>query len=309
MNDLLNVQIKDAAPHIFKRPFLSVDQNAQLLQVTPFLVIGPQIYVDGIIVIDDDVDRGKGRPVGRIGSKHIISSILNEGYPNWLHSTASEIMDTFVGALEMHSPLSMALDIFKKTKIAFVPILTPRKEEDDVADDLTPIASFAIRDVLPLIRESNFEIPIKQLSSPLISVDRTTSIKDILDYMMNRGIRNIGIKEDLSAHKNNHGFGGDKDRRHAKLLGIINDRKILEFLLSHNGREAMRKNGIAGLAEVSIMDNLDMASISKVNPNTTVSDAAELLMDIRNPYLIVGREEGKDNEEDNWILTPWDIVT
>jgi len=59
MNDLLNVQIKDAAPHIFKRPFLSVDQNAQLLQVTPFLVIGPQLYVDGMIVIDDEVDEEK----------------------------------------------------------------------------------------------------------------------------------------------------------------------------------------------------------------------------------------------------------
>jgi hypothetical protein len=35
----------------------------------------------------------------------------------------------------------------------------------------------------------------------------------------------------------------------AKLANIINDRKILEFLLSHNGREVLRKDGIAGLAD------------------------------------------------------------
>ena len=53
MNHLSDIRIKDAAPHIFRRPFLFVESNTQMLQIATFFVIGPQIYVDGIIVIDE----------------------------------------------------------------------------------------------------------------------------------------------------------------------------------------------------------------------------------------------------------------
>jgi hypothetical protein len=59
------------------------------------LAIGPQIYVDGLVVIDKG--RGKEEPVGRISSKQIISKILNLGYLEWLDLKASQIMDRFVG--------------------------------------------------------------------------------------------------------------------------------------------------------------------------------------------------------------------
>jgi hypothetical protein len=87
------------------------------------------------------------------------------------------------------------------------------------------------------------------------------------------------------------------DIKSSKLPNIINDRKILEFLLSHNGREVLRKDGIAGLADININNNLDIISPTTVKSNTTVSRAAELLMDIHNPYLILEEEEA-----------PWDIV-
>ncbi len=80
MNRLLYIQIKDAAPHIFQRPILFVDSSTQMLQVATFLAIGPEIYVDGLLVIDDKVQRGK--PIGRISSRHIICCILDSGYPD-----------------------------------------------------------------------------------------------------------------------------------------------------------------------------------------------------------------------------------
>ena len=64
----------------------------------------------------------------------------------------------------------------------------------------------------------------------------------------------------------------------------------------------MQRDGIAGLAHNSIINHLDMISATKVNCHTTISNAAELLMDIRNPCLIL--EEGENNS----IVTPWDIV-
>ena len=67
MKTLLDTQIKDAAPQIFRRPFLSVESNTRMVQIATFFAIGPQIYVDGITVIDEV----QKRPVGRISSKHM----------------------------------------------------------------------------------------------------------------------------------------------------------------------------------------------------------------------------------------------
>ncbi len=304
MNYLLDIQIKDAAPHIFRRPFLFVEPNTRMLQIATFLAIGPQIYVDGIIVIDDKVQRG--RPVGRISSKHIISSILDSGYPDCLQKNASQIMDSFVMPLEMDSHLKKALEVFERTRFAFIPIITKKDTtEDKEGDSIVVTASLAIRDILPLIAKANLDIPIKELSSQLISVDGKTSVRIALDYMLNKGIRNIGIREELSAHDGSGGDESDESSRKSKLPHIINDRKILEFLLSHNGREVLRKDGIAGFADLHIANNLDIISATTVNSNTTVSSAAELLMDVHNPCLILG---GNEKEEHNYIITPWDIV-
>jgi hypothetical protein len=89
------------------------------------------------------------------------------------------------------------------------------------------------------------------------------------------------------------------------LPGIINDRKILEFLLSHDGRTVLRKNGIAGLADLNIVDNLDIISPTTVKSDTTVTRTTELLMDIHNPCLIL-EDNGKG--EHNYVVTTWDIV-
>jgi hypothetical protein len=52
---------------------------------------------------------------------------------------------------------------------------------------------------------------------------------------------------------------------------------------------------------------LDIISPTTVKSNTTVSRAAELLMDIHNPCLILESNE-KEEGEHNYIITPWDIV-
>ena len=54
--------ISDIVPHIFKRPVLSVRQADSLLQVGTFLAIGPQIYVDGLVVLDGQKPVGDRRP-------------------------------------------------------------------------------------------------------------------------------------------------------------------------------------------------------------------------------------------------------
>jgi hypothetical protein len=52
---------------------------------------------------------------------------------------------------------------------------------------------------------------------------------------------------------------------------------------------------------------LDIISIAQIKSNTTVSKAAELLMDIRNPCLISEGNKGEE-ETDNYIVSPWDVL-
>jgi predicted transcriptional regulator len=303
MNHLSDIRIKDAAPHILKRPILFVEPNTRMLQVATFLATGPEIYVDGLFVIDDKVKRGK--PIGRISSRRIISSILDFGYPDCMQKNASQMMDGLVMPLEMDSPLKKALEVFKTTGFAFVPIIA--KSDDVEGPSLRIAASLSIRDILPLIAKANLSIPVKEFASRLVSVSGKSSIRNALDHMLNKSIRNIGISVEFLYQIDSSIKGGDERGKEANLCHIINDRKILEFLLSHNGRQVLLKDGIAGLADININNNLDMISPTTVKSYTTVSRVAELFMDMHNPCLILESNE-KESKENRYIITPWDIV-
>ena len=275
-----------------------------MLQVATFLAIGPEIYVDGLLVIDDKVQRDK--PIGRISSRHIISCILDFGYPGCMQKKASQMMDGLVMPLEMNSPLKTALEVFKTTGFAFVPIVA-KSDDMDEGDSLRIAASLAIRDFLPLIAKANLSIPAKEFASQLVSVSGKTSIRNTLDYMLDKGIRNIGINEEPTYRVGGRTAGGDERNKNHKLYHIINDRKILEFLLSHNGREVLCRKGIANLVEISIIENLDTIPLTTVKSNTSISSAAELLMDVHNPFLIFESNEN-EGKEYQYIITPWDVV-
>ena len=126
----------------------------------------------------------------------------------------------FVDASE---PLSVALDIFKKTRFGFVPITI----EDRVA------TSLSIRDILRVLT-GKIVTPVGEVSSRLVSVRYNTSIEKALELMLEKGIRNLNVR-----NENNDD------------IGIINDRKILEFLLSYEGRGVMA--GPMGLDAVSVI--------------------------------------------------------
>ena len=151
MKHISDIKIKNAAPHIFTRPFLFVEPNTRMLQIGTFLAIGPQIYVDGLVVISENDKRQRSRPVGRIGCKHIISKLLDSDYPDSLETKASQIMDSTLGALEMDSTLSSALEVFDKTRFAFAPIVANRDNERDGeigSNSMVVTGALAIRDIL-----------------------------------------------------------------------------------------------------------------------------------------------------------------
>lgn len=261
LSRVIDITIRDSVPQIFKRPYLSVLPDSTLMQIAPFMAIGPQIYVDGLIVLEGEI------PIGKISSKQILLAIMNSKYPDWLKKTALQIMDTSEISLEMDYPLSRAIDIFNQTSFAFIPITKSG----------LVVTSLSVRDVLPVIMTTTFQGTLKDIASPLVLISKRTNLKVALNLMFQKKIRNIIVES-------NNGYG------------IINDRKILEFLFSQNGRKIMDMNSL-GIQAVEI-DLVDKLSAMRVSDTTTVSKAAELLTDINTPCVLLNKS----------IVTPWDIV-
>lgn len=212
----LEQPISDVVSHIFKRPLLHVNPSDSLLTVATYLAIGPQIYVDGLVVLD------RHKAVGIIGGKHTIEYILYH-QKDWLRGTASNIMSHPVFALDAGRLLNDALDIFSETGFAFVPITI----------DQNVVTTLSVRDVLRVVVESKLETPVVEISSRAIVTSNKASIGNALELMLEEGVRSLIVSD-------NHG------------KTVLNDRKILEYLLSHNGRQTISSKGLEGLYEMDI---------------------------------------------------------
>ena len=275
--------VVDVFPYIFNRPFIPVNLDMPLYQFSVFLAIGPEIYVDGLIVIDEKSQQ----VVGRLGSKNILSHLLNKPYSEWQNITAKQIMDSIYnkkrGASEeevigFDTPVSKVIEFFQKTKLAFTPIIK----------NGSVVAVLTIRDFLPLVKsKDNVEnTPLSKIASTLTTIDKNTDVFLAIDIMLKKGIRNIGLTEN------------EKDR--GRVIGVVNDRSILEFLLSHNGRQIIENYEEKRISHIRISKSLKLYPLSEVPQNESIKRGANLLSEMERPFLIL---EGKDR-----IVTPWDIV-
>ena len=273
--------VVDVFPHIFKRPFIPIVLDTPLYQFSVFLAIGPEIYVDGLVVLE----KNNQQVVGRLGCRNILSHLLNTRYSEWRSTTADQIVEKIFKEEEMiniDSPVSKVIELFKKTKFAFTPI----------TKDGNVVAILTIRDFLPIVKnKDNAETtPISQISSKLTSIDKNTDVLKTIDIMLKKGIRNIGITK-------------NKNKKSSEVIGVINDRKILEFLLSYTGRQIMKdleQKTISHIKLIRLTENLDIYPIREVPQDLSIKAAANLLTEMERPFLIL---EGKDK-----IVTPWDIV-
>jgi CBS domain-containing protein len=275
--------VVDVFPQIVKRPFIPIVLDTPLYQFSVFLAIGPEIYVDGLVVLE----KTNQQVVGKLGCKNILSHLLNTSYSEWRSTTADQIMERSYKEedemININSPVSKVIELFKKTKFAFTPIIT---KEGNV------VAILTIRDFLSIVKDKdNAETtPISQISSKLTSIDKNTDVLKTIDIMLKKGIRNIGITK-------------NKNKSSAEVIGVINDRKILEFLLSYTGRQIMKdleQKTISHIRLIKLTENLDIYPMREVPQDISIKVAAKLLTEMERPFLIL---EGKDK-----IVTPWDIV-
>lgn len=103
--------------------------------------------------------------------------------------------------------------------------------------------------------------------------------------MLKKNIRNLVFSDGHDHYTGNENY-------------IINDRKILEFIFSYEGRKIMARGvGSTALSSVDV-NSLDMIPVCYVSETETVIKAANLLRNINTPALL----------SKNDIITPWDVV-
>jgi len=263
------VTINQILGHVFRRPYLSIPPEIPFLELGTFLATGYQINVDGLIVAIDK------KLVGRISGKHILDHLLKMNYDDWSSVRASDLMDSNTSSVEMESSLNSLLKLFAETNFALAPI----------TNKSSLIGSMVIRDILPLISRLNLDTPVKMVGSPIIRISMNESIKNSIDLMLKKKIRNLVVSKTGDHSNNNDNY-------------IVNDRMILEFIFSYEGRKILYQGlGATALDSVSL-NSLNMTAASSVSENQIISKTATMLRDINTPALLLK----------NHIVTPWDIV-
>jgi predicted transcriptional regulator len=259
------VTIGQVLSQVFRRPFLSILPGTSFAELGTFLATGHQIYVDGLIVAADK------RLVGRLSGKHILDHILRMNYQEWSRVTASELMDGRQSSIELDSTLDQLFRLFEETGFALAPVTKKG----------VLIGSIGIRDLLPLIVDLNLDAHVRTIGSPIISFSPKKTLKDAIELMLKKNIRNLVV----------HSSADDT-------YYFINDRKILEFIFSYNGRKIMEQgDGATALGNINV-GHLDMIPIVSIPEETTISNAAAMLEDINTPGLVLK----------NIVITPWDVV-
>ena len=305
-DQLARLKVKEVFNDSAKRPFLFVYPDTKLLEVTTFLAIGPEIYVDGVVVVTEESHNGKKiqTPVGMIGGKNVLRSMLDSTFDRkedfFGDATASQIMVEMIQRdwVELESPLSKVIDVFGRTRFAFVPVISTIKEHN--TNKPVIVGTLTIRDFLPLIVNKKIHFnhdenkgTINQISSPIVSVSGDSSIKDAISIMVNKGIRNIGIRNCHQGYGNEHKGKGNIKEKGSKIPCIINDRKIMEFLLSHNRRA--KSNPI-----FSSVNELDTIQTLATKSNITIIEALNILW--------ISRINSWFWREVSIYSLPWDLI-
>ncbi len=261
---------------------------------------------------------------GRISSKHlllIIIDLLSERKSAFslYNLTAAEIMDVLneEHMIESDSTLSKVLNIFRKTGFAFLPIV--KKTNYNNLNYYKMLSYLSVRDFLQFFLKKKKELrnididnsclkeirdmPVKEVSSKLISVYKTSLLLDVINIMVSKKIRNIGILNNNS-----------------KLIGIMNDRNILELIVRSKDKftittttqnnnlldihskinAQVREFKECTLENLEILNNFKTPRMFEIKEDSSISKAANHLKNLKHSYLLL---EGKDR-----IVTPWDIV-
>jgi CBS domain-containing protein len=240
--DVLEYSISDILSDILKRQYFLVYTDENIYMASVCLIPAIEAYIDGVVVLEDN------KPLGVIGSKHVLQAYYNEGN-NVFYKKAKDVMYEIDKWIDEYTSLYSVIDYLKAKRIGFAPIVK----------DNSVIAVISFRDILRLIAKSRLDIRVSNICSTLITVDPYLNLKDALEIMFSKNIRRVVIRENDN-------------------LYFISDRDILGFLMDNEFGEDKYKDPL----EAPLIA-LNKHKLLKISPDTTISEAAREIMKQKAP--------------------------
>jgi len=256
------VQIGEVLPEIFKRSYPVVQSNTEMLVAVSLLRFH---QIDALPL---EFNRSDGKKRLAVFGYSCLSKLLKtrpENYGNFLKLPAKTVA-LELSTVYVNTDLLRLLRVYRKTKFGFAWI---------ESESLGGFA--ALRDLLELYEnetlETNFRL--SELASPIFSLPKETEIREVLQEMFNKRIRQIFIRGTNS---------------------LVTDRRIISHLFSSSNLEKSSKNPKAFL-DVKLSD-VDTFEPPRVRGNMTAKKAASLIRDQVDECLV--NEKG--------VVTPWDLI-
>lgn len=248
MMDILELSIEELFPNILNRQYFFVYPDESVYLASVCLIPAIEVYIDGVIVIENN------KPIGRIGSKHILGTYYVSGREAF-YKQSKEIMEGIRRYLTMDSSFKDLLGEVIHSRLGFVPIVNNGI-----------IAVTSLYDILRVVAKSPIDTKLASIGSKTITIDNSYSIKDAIETMVIYNIRRLFIKEDDEFYN-------------------IVGRDILDFLVQN---EVVLNNPI-DITKVKV-DVLSKRKVAKVEPNISIKDAAVLLLKQQAPSSLVMTE-------------------
>ena len=94
----LDTPVSKLFPDLFERPILFVHSDTKLIELTSYLAIGPQIYADGLLVMEQSGDRKQHNFQGESGiaRRRVIGQTGKQAHNISYYTDGSLVLQQFV---------------------------------------------------------------------------------------------------------------------------------------------------------------------------------------------------------------------
>ncbi len=243
--DILELRIEELFPNISNRQCFFVYPNESVSHASICLIPAIEVYIDGVIVVENS------KPIGRIGSKHILAAYYQFGREIF-YREAREIMHHTKDYITPNMLLKDLLNDMRLNRLGFVPLVSEKG-----------MVVVSIYDVLRLLTKLRIDEPVSTIGSRLTAIDEDYSIRDALRIMLEKNIRRLFIIKD------------------GEIYAIVG-RDILDFILNNEVIEGKHID-ISNLNVCMIKKH----KMLQIKPETSISNAIILLLKQHAPSSLI----------------------
>jgi hypothetical protein len=259
------MKIKEALPYIFKRTYPVLENKTQLLVAGSLL----RFHQIDAIPIGFQKKQKKHFAVAGYSCLSKLAQIDPTRYRNFLEGPCENAAQE-LSRISSDAEIVKLFRLFDKSGFGFA-MVEGRYEQG---------ALVSLRDLLSLYEKgiTNTALTIGQVGSPILSMPRSSTLREVLSEMFRRRFRRIFLEANGKEN-------------------MITDRRIISYLFSTARLDEISTGSSSDILDTAV-ENLDTMQPTSLPGNTKVKDAAAIMTNQIEECLV----------SDKAVITPWDLI-